>query len=217
MDCLDSKYAEEKFSEAVKAYRKDEKPKGDYGDNKAKINSRNLRRVISRLRETGSILIIVNQTRDNIGAGLFESKKTRSGGHALTFYATVEIWSSIGGKLQRTVKGKKRQTGVEARVWIKKNRLTGRNRTVRVPILYSSGIDDVGSCVDYLIHEGHWKQTKQGIITATGLGPEKKLRRDKLLKDIEARGMEEDLRYLTAQVWGDIEDACDSKRKQRYG
>jgi len=216
MDCLDSKYAEQKFDESVIAYRKDEKPKGDYGDNKAKINSRNLRRVVSRLRETGSILIIVNQTRDNVGAGIFESKKTRSGGHALTFYATVEIWSSVAGKVKRQVKGKERRVGVIAKAWVKKNRLTGRDRTVLVPILYQNGIDDVGSCVDYLVSEKVWKRNKSGVIWATGLGPEIKKRREELIQAIEEREMEGDLRMLTAQTWEEIERACETKRKKRY-
>lgn len=216
MDCLDSKYAEEKFVEGVKAYRKNEKPKGSYGDNKAKLNSSNLRRVVSRLRDTGSILIILNQTRDNIGAGPFEPRKTRSGGHALTFYATLEIWSSVAGKIESQIRGKKRMVGVNVKVRVKKNRLSGRDRTVVIPIYYSVGFDDTGSCVDYLLSEGVWKKSKSGVVKATGLGPTIELHREKLIHTIEERGLESDLKGLVVSTWKDIEAACKTHRKSRY-
>ncbi|RKZ05953.1 hypothetical protein DRQ25_15030, partial [Candidatus Fermentibacteria bacterium] len=85
MDALDSKYAEAKFQESKKAARKGTKAKGDYGDGKAKMNSTRIRRVVSRLTATGSILIILSQTRDNVGGGLFDPQQTSAGGRALKF------------------------------------------------------------------------------------------------------------------------------------
>jgi RecA/RadA recombinase len=101
MDSLDSEYSEKKFQEAKKAARGDGKAKGDYGDGKAKINSTRLRRVVARLAKTGSILIILSQTRDNINAGMFDEPQTFAGGHALRFYATVQLWSSVGSKIKK--------------------------------------------------------------------------------------------------------------------
>ncbi len=70
--------------------------------------------------------------------------------------------------------------------------------------------------MDYLVDEGVWK-AKQGVIKATGLGPEMKLHRDKLVREIEEREMEEDLRELVVETWKEIEDKCVVKRKKRYG
>jgi recombination protein RecA len=216
MDSLSSEPEANYFKKTKKARRagKDENDiKGSYGDGKAKVNSAMLRRIIGRpLRESGSILIIINQTRDNIGALPFQPKKTRSGGHALKFYACFELWSSVAGEIKKTVNGKKRQLGVESKIRVKKNRITGRDRTVTIPIYNSYGIDNVGSCVDYLIEEGHWRKGKE--INAKELGI--KASRKKLIKLVEQGDLEKDLYDLVGEIWNEIEDACMIRRKKRY-
>ena len=109
MDCLSSKEEADKFDQHKKAFRTGKKVPGSYGDGKAKKNSAGIRKLLSDLGKSDSILIIINQTRDNIGFGF--DKKTRSGGKALRFYATTEIWSSVVGKLKKNVRGKDRQQG----------------------------------------------------------------------------------------------------------
>jgi len=218
MDGLSSEYEGEKFKERKTAARKGKNVSGSYGDGKAKINSAGIRSMLYRLRDTGSILIVVNQTRDNVGGGMFEPRKTRSGGYALTFYATVELWSSVTKKITKMVRGTQRTIGVNCRVKVKKNRFTGRERTVELPIYYELGIDDVGSCVDYLLTEKHWSKTDAGSINTgkdfkAALGVAKKT---KLIQEIEERGLENDLRELVAGVWADVEAACGEKRKPRY-
>jgi len=211
MDSLSSKDESDKFEETKKAHRKGTQVAGSYGDGKAKKNSANLRRLIKPLGKSDSILIIINQTRDNLGFG-FE-KKTRSGGNSLRFYTCVEFWSSIKEKIKKTVKGKPRQLGIVAKIQIKKNRLTGRERVVYVPIYHSAGIDDVGSCVEYLIDEGHWKK-KGNTINAAEF--ELKDSVEKVIKHIEKNNLEKDLRDIVNDVWNEIEDACIVKRKKRY-
>lgn len=211
MDSLTSRQEGEKFEEVKEAVRKGRQVSGSYGDGKAKINSANLRRVLGGLRSTGSILLVLNQTRDNLGFG-FE-KKTRSGGHALRFYACIEIWSSVHSKITKTVRGKKRQLGIYSKVQIKKNRITGRERTVTIPIYHSYGIDDIGSCIDYLVEEGYWKGKGSKIQASEFdfVGS-----REKLVELIEEREAEMDLRCLVGDVWRDVEKECELKRKKRY-
>ena len=212
MDSLSSDAEADKFDERKDAHRKGRQAAGSYGDNKAKINSSHLRKVLGPLREMGSILIIINQTRDSFG--LFGGK-TRSGGHALRFYATLELWSSVKHKLQRTVRGKKRQLGVLCKIQVKKNRLTGRERVIELPIFHSHGIDDVGSCVDYLVGEGYW-DVRTGKTAATGMGPTITAKRESLIRRIEDGDMQEDLRELVGMVWNSIEKDCEVVRKRRY-
>ena len=211
MDSLSSEDETSKFDEHKKAHRAGKQAAGSYGDGKAKKNSAGLRRLLAPLRKSKSILIIINQTRDNLGFG-FE-KKTRSGGKALRFYACIEMWSSIKSKITKTIKGKKRQLGINCLVQIKKNRLTGQEKSVLMPIHHSHGIDDVGSCVDYLIEEGHWKQ---GGIKINAKEFECKSTREKLIKHIEKDGLEKDLQMIVGDVWNEIEEACAVKRKNRY-
>ena len=189
---------------------------GSYGDGKAKINSTHLRGVVARLPRTGSILIIIAQTRDKIGTMMTRgSNKTRAGGHALTFYATSELWTSKGEGLYKEVRGKRRKIGTQMIVKIKKNRTSGRDRTVTVPIYYSHGVDDIGSCVDYLVEESHWKKVpKKGIKCPEW---DVVMRRDDLIEHIEAEGLEDELRAIVGEVWNDIDAQCALNRKSRYG
>lgn len=211
MDGLSSDYEGEKFDAQKKARQKGTKSAGSFGDGKAKKNSAGVRRLIPILRETNSILIIINQTRDNLGFG-FE-KKTRSGGHALKFYACLEIWSSIKGRIKKTVNKVERQIGINCICQTKKNRLNGRERKVELPIYHSFGIDDVGCCVDYLIQEKHWRK-KKGKFCATEL--DLVTTRVKLIKYIEDNELEQDVREIVGEVWDAIEQACIVPRKKRY-
>lgn len=213
MDALSSKYEGEKFQLKKTAHRKKAEAKGDYGDGKAKINASNIRPLLTPLKDSGSILIIINQTRDNIGAGPFEPQKTRSGGHALTFYATLELWSSVGQQITKAVKGKKRELGINSWIRVKKNRINGRRRTVEIPIYHSFGIDDVGSCIDFLVSEKHWAKRDSKI-----KAPEFDFvgTKQALIRKIEEEGMERDLQDLVGVTWNEIEEACQLKRKRRY-
>jgi len=213
MDALSSLYEKKKFDEKKKASRGGPVAKGDYGDGKAKSNSTMLRKVLSGIHKTGSILILISQTRDNVGGGPFEPSKVRSGGRALKFYCGLELWSSVRGVIKKTVKGKPRKIGVKVKVQVQKNRIQGKDRTIELPIHYSMGIDDLGSCVDFLVEEDHWPATN-GMIVADDL--DLKGKRETLIRKIEAGGLERDLRELVTDVWNEIEKACEVIRKPRY-
>jgi len=212
-DSLSSDAEVDKFEKHRKAYRGGKDAAGSYGDNKAKLHSSKLRRLMGPLQETGSILLILNQTRDSFS--MFEPA-TYSGGRALKFYATLQLWSRRVGAITKTYRKKERQLGIVAQVRVKKNRVTGRDRSVKIPIYHSFGIDDVGSCVDYLISEGRWAKTKGGVITVKDLGPSWTGKHNEVVSRIEEDGMEEDVVSLVGETWQDIERACIVSRKSRY-
>jgi hypothetical protein len=216
MDALDTKADAKHFDKGKKQQRKPkegEKETGSFGTAKPKLNSTYLRKVLSKIRDSGSILIVISQTRDNLGFGAMFNPKVVSGGRALKFYATLEIWSSVKEQIKEKIRGKNRQLGILSKVQIKKNRVTGRDRTVFVPIYHSYGIDDIGSCVDYLIGEEHWEVVKGKIKV-----PEFDFigGREKLIKFIESENLEPDLRSLAGRVWNEIEQECNVERKRRY-
>ena len=216
MDSLDSKYSERKFQEAKKAARSGTKAKGDYGDGKAKINSTRLRRVVARLAKTGSILIILSQTRDNPAAGPFEEQQTVAGGKSLRFYATVQLWSSVGSRIKKTINKKEVQVGVHCRVKVKKNRLTGKERTVEFPIYYDTGIDDLGGMVDFLAYWGYWPKNKTGIIDASVDFNGIVKQRTALISWIEENDLRDDLEDVVEMAWADIERRLAVSRKSKY-
>jgi RecA/RadA recombinase len=207
----------------------DGKIKGQMTDGKAKDFAQGIRQLLPLLLANGSILIIICQTRDNMDAGPFEPQKTRSGGNAIKFYAAGEIWTSIAGRIKKKVHGKDRQIGITSRAKVKKNRTSGKEWDVDVPFYYDYGIDDIGSMVNFLLSEKHWKTQKakgegEGDGDSEGSGNpivEAKDfdftgRKDALVKHIEEEGLEADLRTLVDELWTEIEEACSVKRKPRY-
>lgn len=211
MDGLSSEAEVSKFEEHKNAHRKGKIAPGSYGDGKAKKNSEGLRKMQRGLRETESILIIISQTRDNLGFGF--KKKTRSGGHALKFYATIEIWSNIVGSIKKIIKDKKRQIGVNINLKTEKNRITGELYEVKMDIYPSYGIDDIGSMVDYLVSEGWWKKKGQKISAK-----EFKIvyTKEKIIKHIEKHEQQYELQKITGRCWNEIREACNMERKGRY-
>ncbi len=216
MDVLTSDADDKRFDEHKTADRKGKDKKGTYGLDKPKLNASNLRKVVGELERTDSILLIVNQTRDNIDPMPFTPKKTRSGGWALVFYSHLVLWSSCGSQIKKTVNDKPRQIGVNSKVAVKRSRITGKKRMVDVPIYHSIGIDDVGSCVDFLCTEKRWKRVK-GKISVTGLGPAwEDMTVQKVIKKIEDGDLYDDLKALVQEVWDGIEAACRIERRNKY-
>jgi hypothetical protein len=229
-DGLNSNAQRRKFEEQKAAARKGKEAAGSYGDGKAKYHSEHLRQVVGELRHTGSILIITGQTRDNVSRIGFD-KKTRSGGKSLRFYAHLEIWTSVHHKIKQRILGKERTVGNECLAEVRKNRVTGKigkDRAVTLPIYPGLGIDDIGSCVGFLIDEGHWSKVKQPKQS----GDEDRQDRAKpiyeakevLLKGtleqiiaaIEEDGLEDKVRETAGKVWAEIEAQCVPQRKKRY-
>lgn len=213
MDVLSTGEEEEQFEKEKAAHKSGKSTGGTYGTEKAKKNSRGLKRVISKLKTNGSILIIICQTRDNIGFGARFNPKTRGGGKSLKFYTTVEIWFSVKEKIQKKINTKMRQQGIVAKIATKKNRITGKEWDIEIPIYWSSGIDDTGSCVDFLVEEGHWKESS-GRINAPEF--DFKGTREQLIQMIEKEDLERNLRIIVTRVWREVEDKSAIKRKNRY-
>lgn len=211
MDGLSSEAEADKFDEQKKAYEAGKETAGSYGDGKAKKNSSGIRQLLKGLRDTGSILIIISQTRDNLGFG--HKKKTRSGGNAPTFYATLELWASNMGKHQKQVRGKKRTIGGQSKVKIEKNRITGELHEVLMDIYPSYGIDDIGSCIDYLVSEKWWSKSGN-TINADEF--DMKCSRDKLIRHIEDENLHRKLKLVTGRCWKEIGDEKKLVRRKKY-
>lgn len=214
MDVLSTEDEQDFFDAKKKAHEEGkDKSSGTYGTSKPKLNSTNLRAMIPRLAASGSILIIITQTRDNIGFGAQFNPKTRGGGHALKFYADLELWTSRKETIKEKVLGKNRQLGIRAAIKVKKNRYTGVEGEVEIPIYHSFGIDDIGSCVEYLLDEGHWKKSG-GKIKATEFdfhGFEKDL-----CKKIDTEHLKPRLRKIVAGVWNKIAERTKIERQSPY-
>ena len=213
-DALSSDAEKKKQKEKRKAIETQTETAGVMTDAKAKLHSQNLRAAVADTRDTKSILVMLAQSRDNMGFGAQFEPKTRSGGRALKFYAQLEMWFSVLKHLKKDVRGKQREIGIVARVKVKKNRFTGKNRTVDIPIYHSFGIDDIGSCIEFLITEKHWSKKKGAGINAPEFeftGSTKQL-----IDHIEQNNLERQLRKLVGRVWHEIEAETEVVRKNKY-
>lgn len=216
MDTLPPKAWLKKFAAAKGAARKEVEESGDFGTQKAKVNSENLRNLKLIMPRLGSILTIISQTRDNLGAR-FGDKKSVSGGKVLKFFAALQVWMVSIKTIQKTVRKKPRNVGILSIANVKKNHVTGNKRSILVSILNEIGVDDVGDCIDYLVDEGHWKRKKgkpPGIAAPEMF--DSPLSRSKLIRAIEHDDMEDELRKLVKAVWTEIEEGCVTGRKKRY-
>ena len=211
MDGVSSVADNSKFEEQKKANRKGKETAGSFGASKAKVNSEGLRVLSGKLKNSESIVFLISQTRDDLGFGF--NTKTRSGGKSIKFYSNVEMWASVTETIKKTVNGKPRIIGNNVKLKVTKNRYTGFKHEVTVPILPSYGIDDITSCVDYLISEKEWTGSGSKInapdfdYKGTFKG---------LIKHIEDNGLENELSIICGRVWKEIKDKCSSKRKGRY-
>jgi hypothetical protein len=212
MDSLSCKADEKVATERIKAHEEGKEAKGTYGMGKAKLIGQFLRKAVKGIRKSDSLLLVISQTRDNINPMSFV-KQTRSGGRALKFYSALEMWMAEAGKISKTVAGEPMEIGVKVRIKIKKNKVNGKRRVIDLEIFYDYGVDDIGSCVDFLVKYKAWAKVKNSIVVDDwgykGV-------RERLISFIEDQDLEEDLRDLVQETWDAREDAISMKRKPRF-
>lgn len=212
-DSLDTEADDKKTDEMRAAREKGTEAKGSYGMAKAKLASQYFRKICSELKKSKSLLSIVSQTRDDINPKTFTTK-ARSGGKALKFYAHHEMWLAVGGLITKTVNKKKRVIGVNCVIKITKNKLTGKVREVEFPIYYDYGIDNIGSCIDWLKKEKVW--TGDGKINTHDTFSLNGMTREKMIREIESNNLEKELDVLVGVEWKNIEDSLLLNRKSKY-
>jgi RecA/RadA recombinase len=215
MDAIVPKDDQDKFDEDRSKFDRSGQlaETGTYGTAKAKLNSVNLRLVASKLKDTGSILVILSQTREKIGQVGWGDSRTRGGGKALKFYAHLEVWTSVKDAIKKKVKGKDRVIGRNLIAKVVKCRQNGWEGQVEFPFYRGVGVDDVGCLVRYLVSEGHWKKSG-GRVDATDFGV--KDYEEEVIKHIDRSGGVKKLRKIARLCWHEIEAECTVDRKPRY-
>ena len=192
---------------------RDMKNQGGYGTKGPKILSKMFRNICSGLEETNSLLIVISQVRENLNAGMFGKKLYRAGGKALGHYSTHEIWLGT----VKTIKHKelKRVIGHEVLAEVTKNKITGKIREAQFKTLYNYGVDDIDSCVNFMLQEKFWK-LNGSVIVPDGLYDDNKFQRKALIQTIEDNNDEGKLSRIIYQHWKEIEESLDPKRKVRF-
>ncbi len=224
LDSYDALNVEEELGEEASL------KKGGWKTGKAIASSETLRKICGMGEGTNSVLVVISQTRVNLGANLFGPKKTVSGGDAWKFYSTVEIWLHNGPKITKKVRGVEEEIGHYVIAKMGKNRLTGKKRVVMFPVYYSYGVDDVRSMIEWLLAKGFWEYVKEEEETEDGEKKKKKKKTEvidtcgdfinakipELIKYIEDNNLEQKLKEVTGESWNILESEIEDVRKPRY-
>ncbi len=173
-----------------------------------------LRKIKQPLADTGSYVLIISQTRDVMDAVSFGAQKRRAGGKALKFYSSHEVWLAMLGAISKQVRGVKYEIGHSVRAKSVRSKLTGKGRTIEFEVYTRYGVDDIGSCVDWLLKVNHWKGTRKAI-RATGISATP-LSRDELVQEIERNNKVRRLRNIVQAVWDEMEAAVETPRRAKW-
>lgn len=212
MDSYDALTTEaEMLAEKKRAAGKDV---GTMGTEKAKGSSNFFRKLTAKISECESHLFVISQQRQKIGV-VFGDPRTWSGGESLKFYSTLQLFLAGGAVLKD--KKYEKAIGTKVKCQIKKNKLDGKPREFEFNIYNDYGIDNVGSCIDYLIAEKHWEKEGRSCWGAKEfdfVGT-----KEEIIDHIESNDLEQQLDEVVKSVWLEIEKAISepfTKRKKRF-
>ena len=127
---------------------------GEFGEAKmglhAKLMSQGLRKLVGKIKQSNTLVIFINQTREKIGV-MFGNPETTTGGNAMKFYASQRIRTS---KAQGTKdKAGDLITNI-CTAKIVKNKIAPPHREATFHIRFGQGIDTIGEVLEYGVELG---------------------------------------------------------------
>ncbi len=213
LDGLSSSQLIEIGEERYKLFKQDkEYDKGSYQMEFAKFLSQEFfRNLTSEIDEKNILLIIISQIRTDVSLMSFR-KWTRAGGKALDFYAHTVLWL----KSLRTIEKKGADIGVIIQARTEKSKTPRPYRQCLFPIYFNYGIDDIGSCIDYLYNlrsdkTGELNSKKEKIKF-----DDKEFTRDELIKFIEENDLIDGLKQMVINNWEQEEKERLIDRRKKY-
>lgn len=177
---------------------------GDMGDVhmglQARLMSQALRKLTPVVHKSKTVLIFINQIRQNIGAMPFASKETTTGGNALKFYASLRLEV----RKRATLKKNDIPIGNRIKVRVAKNKVAPPFKIVEIDLLFNEGISKELDLLDAALH--------YEIITQSGswfsLGEEKIAQgRDQVLRYFKAN------KEMTQKIYQKVEEVIEAQKE----
>lgn len=185
---------------------------------KAKQMSRIFRKLVDKIEKSHILLIIISQKRARIGVKYGRQWSAACDG-AMRYYASQRFLLSEVKKIEKVVRGEKKDTGI----WVKakniKNKIGPPFRECLFPIYFSYGVDSNEASLTWL----------KSVTGLDGLGIldtkkketsdilDKKIKRiSKKMRDVHDAELEAKIMKKTEEVWNEIENEIAPKRS-KYG
>jgi recombination protein RecA len=110
----------------------------------ARLMSKFMRRITGPCDRTNTMLVLVNQTRSNLGS--YGAPEISTGGKAIKFYASVriEVRSAASKKIERN----KVVVGQTCVATVRKNKVGPPHRVAEYDLIFGQGIQSEGSLLD---------------------------------------------------------------------
>ena len=127
---------------------------GDMGDShmglQARLMSQAMRKLTPIVHKSKTVLVFINQIRQNMGAMPFAPKETTTGGKALKFYASLRL------EVRRIASLKHGDALIGNRIVVKvvKNKVAPPFKRVELDLLFSKGISPELDLLDAALHYG---------------------------------------------------------------
>lgn len=120
---------------------------------RAKICSREFRKLNSVMEKTSATVVILNQTRDKIGVMYGNPETTAGGGNALPFYASCRIRPQTQKKIEKKISAKKNKIlGVNVKIKNVKNKAHRPFvESEGVQLLFDKGINPISGLLSCLL------------------------------------------------------------------
>lgn len=132
---------------------------GDMGDVhvglQARLMSQALRKLTPVVHKSKTVLIFINQIRQNINAMAFGTKEVTTGGNALKFYASLRL------DVRRIESLKKDDVNIGNRIAVKivKNKMAPPFKRVEVDLIFGEGVSKELDLIDAALEFGVIKQS----------------------------------------------------------
>jgi recombination protein RecA len=125
---------------------------GEMGDKhvglQARLMSQALRKLTPIVHKSKTVLIFINQIRQNISSLAFANKETTSGGNALKFYASLRLDVRRIASLKRGDV----QFGNRVAIKVAKNKVAPPFKKVELDLLFSEGLSKELDLLDAALH-----------------------------------------------------------------
>jgi len=204
------------FADSLAALSTEMEMEGDdaYGARRAKEFSEQLRRTCREIQRKNLLMVASNQVRINMNSGPFGEKYTAPGGEALGFYASLRLRFKYAKKIKKKKKvaGKEveRVIGIETEVEVYKSSVWKPSHTASITILFDYGIDTIRDELQFIKD-----YTNNNVYTLDGAKLHNSMEKSIRMVEKEGKGAIKKLRNQVIDLWEEIEDKFEQKRKPK--